>query len=63
MHGEGENYIGNATADVSGAFTLSGVVIEDNFITATSTDLVFGTSEFSKMYTLQLNLFFPIVSR
>jgi titin len=63
MHGEGENYIGTVTADGSGAFTLSGVVIEDNFITATSTDLVLGTSEFSKMYTLQMNLFFPIVSR
>jgi len=63
LHGEGEDYIGNATADGSGAFTLSGVAIEDNFITATSTDLVLGTSEFSKLYTLHMNLFFPIVSR
>jgi titin len=63
LHGEGETYIGNVTADESGDFLLSGVVIEDDFITATSTDPVLGTSEFSNMYTLHLNLFFPIVNR
>jgi hypothetical protein len=62
-HGEGENYLGDATAGETGTFALAGVVIEDNFITATATNVALGTSEFSSLYIITPTLYLPIVSR
>jgi titin len=62
-HGEGENYIGEVAASGTGSFTLSSVVIEENFITATATDAALGTSEFSSLYTVLPTLYLPIVRR
>jgi hypothetical protein len=45
--GEGETYIGNATATASGAFTLTVSSLSQPYLTATATDAISGTSEFS----------------
>ena len=47
--GEGETYIGSATASVGGFFTLFVSSLSNPFLTATATDVISGTSEFSEM--------------
>ena len=51
--GEGETYIGAGTATAGGAFTVpvtAAIVLVNPYLTATSTDVVSGTSEFSTVY-------------
>jgi hypothetical protein len=48
--GEGETYIGSITADASGNFTLAVSSLSDPYLTATATDVVSGTSEFSAVF-------------
>ena len=43
--------MGDATADVNGAFTVTVGFLSDPYLTATATDPVSGTSKFSAMFT------------
>jgi hypothetical protein len=47
--GEGETYIGSTTASVGGFFTLFVSSLSNPYLTATATDVISGTSEFSEM--------------
>lgn len=61
--GEGETYIGSTTADGSGDFvlTLAGPLGKP-FLTATATNVVSGTSEFSSVFDSEIrNVFLPLV--
>ncbi len=49
--GEGETYVGDTTANVSGAFTVTVICPSDPYLTATATDAISGTSEFSAVFT------------
>jgi hypothetical protein len=49
--GEGETYVGDATADAGGAFTVTVSRLSDAYLTATATDAFSGTSEFSAVFT------------
>jgi hypothetical protein len=61
--GEGETYVGNATADPGGVFTVTVDFLSDPYLTATATDAVSGTSEFSTVFTAPLPgpIYLPIV--
>jgi hypothetical protein len=61
--GEGETYAGNAAADPGGAFTVTVDFLSDPYLTATATDPVSGTSEFSAVFTAPLPgpIYLPIV--
>jgi len=49
--GEGETYVGHATAGATGAFTVVVTHLNDPYLTATATDASSGTSEFSAVFT------------
>jgi hypothetical protein len=49
--GEGKTYLGETTADANGDFTLTVSSLGDPYLTATATDAVSGTSEFSAVFT------------
>jgi hypothetical protein len=49
--GEGQIYVGDTTADASGAFTVTASALTQPYLTATATDLISGTSEFSAVFT------------
>ena len=49
--GEGETYVGEDIADGSGAFSITVTYLDDPYLTATATDAVSGTSEFSAIFT------------
>jgi hypothetical protein len=49
--GEGETYVGDDTADAGGAFSVTVTYLNDPYLTATATDAVSGTSEFSAVFT------------
>jgi parallel beta-helix repeat protein len=49
--GEGETYVGDTTATASGAFTVTVSSLSKPYLTATATDAVSGTSEFSMVFT------------
>jgi hypothetical protein len=49
--GEGETYVGDDTADAGGAFSVTVTYLNDPYLTATATDAVSGTSEFSAIFT------------
>ena len=49
--GEGETYVGDTTATASGAFTVTVSSLNNPYLTATATDAISGTSEFSEMFT------------
>ena len=61
--GEGETYMGNATANASGAFTVTVSALKKPYLTATATDAAKGTSKFSVVFaaTEKLNVYLPIV--
>jgi hypothetical protein len=65
--GEGETFVGDSTADSSGAFTVTVSSLSDLYLTATATDAVSGTSEFSAVFTATVtggvNIYLPIVSK
>jgi hypothetical protein len=58
--GEGENYVGNTTATASGAFTVTVSYLTQPYLTATATDAVSGTSEFSEVFTATVPLAPPV---
>lgn len=61
-NGEGETYIGSTTATAAGAFTLTVGSVSDPYLTATATDVVSGTSEFSNSFpTPRLHIYVPLV--
>jgi hypothetical protein len=49
--GEGETYVGDTTATTSGAFTVTVSFLTKPYLTATATDAISGTSEFSDVFT------------
>jgi len=61
--GEGETYVGDTTANASGAFTVTVSSLSDPYLTATATDAVSGTSEFSAVFTATVisPLYLPII--
>jgi uncharacterized delta-60 repeat protein/CSLREA domain-containing protein len=66
--GEGERYVGSAAASESGAFTLTVSSLSELYLTATATDAVSGTSEFSAVFTATVpiydyEVFLPLVIR
>jgi hypothetical protein len=61
--GEGETYVARTTADGSGAFTITVGALTEPYLTATATDVVSGTSEFSAVFTTTLrSIFLPLIS-
>jgi len=65
--GEGETYVGDATADSGGAFTVTVTYLSDPYLTATATDAVSGTSEFSAVFTATVtgrrSIYLPVTLR
>jgi hypothetical protein len=65
--GEGETYIGNTTATSSGAFTVTVSSLSQPYLTATATDAISGTSEFSAVFTSTVtgggNVYLPLIMR
>ena len=68
--GEGETYVGDTTADASGTFTVTVSSLSDPYLTATATDAISGTSEFSAVFTATVPLappaspvYLPIILR
>ena len=62
--GEGETYIGSATATPGGAFTVTVSSVAKCYLTATATDVISGTSEFSAVFTVERsNVYLPLVAR
>jgi titin len=61
---QGRTYIGTATADGSGDWSLTVACIGSPYLTATATDAVDGTSEFSSVFTSSVRcLFMPLIMR
>ncbi len=48
--GEGETYVGDTTATAGGAFTVTVSYLIAPYLTATATDAISGTSEFSEVF-------------
>jgi hypothetical protein len=65
--GEGETYVGDGTADGSGAFSITVTYLDDPYLTATATGAVSGTSEFSAVFTATVTghraVYLPITLR
>jgi CSLREA domain-containing protein len=61
IYGEGETFKGSATADAGGAFTVTVGSLGSPYLTATATDVVSGTSEFSAVFTSMTSVYLPIV--
>jgi parallel beta-helix repeat protein len=62
--GEGEFYVGSATTDGSGAFSLVLTALPYLYLTATATDVTNGTSEFSRVFTSTVaTVYLPLVLR
>ena len=61
--GEGETYLATSAADAGGHFTVTvGPLGDDQYLTATATDVVSGTSEFSAVYQADITgVFLPLV--
>ncbi len=55
--GQGQFYLGSAAADAGGAFTLARANMPFAYLTATATDSVKGTSEFSAVFASGVVLF------
>ena len=58
--GEGETYVGDTTATASGAFTVTVSSLTQPYLTATATDAMDGTSEFSEVFTATVPLAPPV---
>ena len=58
--GEGETYVGDTTATASGAFTVTVSSLTQPYLTATATDAISGTSEFSEVFTATVPLAPPV---
>ena len=64
--GEGETYVGDTTATASGAFTVTVSSLIVPYLTATATDAISGTSEFSAVFTSTvtgMNIYLPMILR
>jgi hypothetical protein len=57
--------VGDTTADAGGAFTVTVSSLSDPYLTATATDEVSGTSEFSEVFTATVtgggSVYLPII--
>jgi hypothetical protein len=60
-NGEGESYLGSTTATAGGAFTLTVASLNEAYLTATATDVVSGTSEFSSVFVNRHYVYLPLV--
>ncbi|MDF1512602.1 MAG: hypothetical protein P1S60_02210, partial [Anaerolineae bacterium] len=61
---QGRTFLGSATADGSGDWSLSVACFGSPYLTATATDAVDGTSEFSSVFTSSVRcLFMPLITR
>ena len=58
--GEGETYVGGATANTLGLFAVTVSYLTKPYLTATATDATDGTSEFSEVFTATVELAPPI---
>jgi titin len=58
--GEGETYVGSAIADGSGNFTVTVSALGHPYLTATATDEIDGTSEFSDVFEVTVPLAPPV---
>jgi hypothetical protein len=54
--GEGETYVAQTTADAGGNFTVTVSSLAQSYLTATATDVISGTSEFSDVFTATVEL-------
>jgi hypothetical protein len=68
--GEGQDYKGKTTADAGGNFTVTVASLNSPYLTATATDAISGTSEFSAVFTTTVPLapaagpvYLPIIMR
>jgi hypothetical protein len=61
MDGEGETYIGSTTATLGGDFTLTVSYLRQPYLTATATDAVDGTSEFSEVFTATVPILYEVI--
>ena len=62
--GEGKTYLGSTTADISGVWSQTVACSADPFLTATVTDLVGNTSEFSLPFISTVScVFLPLIMR
>ncbi|MBN1217951.1 MAG: CSLREA domain-containing protein [Anaerolineae bacterium] len=68
--GEGETYVGGTTADGSGNFTVTVTSLAQPYLTATASDVISGTSEFSGVFSVTVPLappagpvYLPIILR
>ena len=65
IDGEGETYVGDTTADTNGVFTVTVSSLNNPYLTATATDAISGTSEFSAVFTATVtggyNIYVPII--
>ena len=64
--GEGETYVGQGTADLTGAFTVTLSELSQPYLTATATDAISGTSKFSAVFlssVLELKYYFPVLMK
>ena len=63
--GEGETYVGGAAATAGGAFTVTVSHLSKPYLTATATDAISGTSEFSAVFTATVTgaapVYLPVV--
>jgi CSLREA domain-containing protein len=62
-YGEGETYVGSATANASGDFTVTVSYLTKPYLTATATDVISGTSEFSAVFNARVSIYLPLVLR
>jgi hypothetical protein len=65
--GEGETYVGDVTTDANGAFTITVSSLSKPYLTATATDAVSGTSEFSAVFTATVtgggSVYLPLIMK
>jgi hypothetical protein len=63
--GEGNFYIGSITADASGAFSRTFDSLPFPYLTATTTDLILGTSQFSDAHLMEVIylIYLPLLMR
>jgi len=61
---QGRFYVGSTTADPGGNWSLTVACVSGGYLTATATDSVDGTSEFSNLFTSTVKcLFLPLIQR
>ena len=59
--GEGKTYVGSITSDIGGVFTVTASSLDKPYLTATATDVIDGTSEFSAVFVTEIKIYLPLV--